>query len=793
MGPRVGRFPMAHARGSEVEVKLRRDLGLLEIVMIGFGPTIGSTIFLLIGPGFAIAGPALLLVFGLNFVVTMFTAMAYMELGSAFPETGGGYLWIRRSMRDPWGFLGGWLSWFGHMVVASFYIFGFGLGALTLISYALNISNPTLVIGGLVLDSGALVKVLAVAVAGIFIWLNYRGTKLTGRSETAVTVALILLVCLFIVAGVVHFALGGGVPAQNFQPFFLGNDSAGSLLSILGAMGFTFIVFEGYEIIAQTGEEVRDPEKNIPRAHFIVIGVSTVIFILMAFVAIGLNPTGCPANGLQPCLLSSTPTGDVGNPNAIAELAGLIMPFGVPIIAFGIALGALAALNSLIFSSSRVAFAMGRDGTLPHFLSQLHPKKRTPHVAIALSGAIIITVTLSLDITRVAASADIMFLLLFLLVNWAVIVLRRTMPDVKRYYLIPLFPLIPILGIFTKFILAASLWTIEPQAWLIALGWIALGFVVHYLYQKKEVVVGVTRVVGAVLPTARPHYRILLPVDDLERTELVDFATLVAQVEGGELTLLHVVEVPETLPVDAIDRFYLSEVRWSLGRLRRRAEEAGVTVRARVEVSHRVYEAILDNIRDEDIDLLVTGWKGGWPRARILGSNIDRFVQEAPCDVVVFKAAGMKEKLDRILIMNAPEWHLSYATGYAILLAKKHKAKITILSVVQTEVEAEKEKVYSERLAAMCRTHGVPYEERMIRIRNVVDTVVAEAANYDLLVLGASSEWRLTQFAFGPMQDQIAHKTTTPILMVRKVRRPEAETVPRPAVPAADRSPAQAS
>jgi amino acid transporter/nucleotide-binding universal stress UspA family protein len=789
---------MARGRGGEVEVKLRRDLGLLEIVMIGLGPTIGSTIFLLVGPGFYITGPSLLLAFGLNFVVTMFTAMAYMELGSAFPETGGGYLWIRRSMRDPWGFLGGWLSWFGHMVVASFYIFGFGLGALTLIKVILGVQTITLNLGGLILGEDILIKLLAVGVAGVFILLNYRGTKLTGHSATAVTVALILLVCLFIAAGLVHFAFSGGVPVQNYQPFFTGSNDWSSFVSLFAAMGFTFIVFEGYEIIAQTGEEVRNPQKNIPRAHFIVIGVATVIFILVAFVAIGLNAPGClaPPNGAGACLVQADPRnpgGVTGNPNAIAELAGLVMPFGLPIIAFGVALGALAALNSLIFSSSRVAFAMGRDGTLPRFLSRLHPRKRTPHIAIAISGLIIIAVTLSLDITRVAASADIMFLLLFLLVNWAVIVLRRTMPTVKRYYLIPLFPLIPILGIVTKTMLALSLWTIESPAWFIALGWIALGFGIHYLYQKREVVAGVTRVVGSVLPSSRPHYRILLPIDDFQRTELVDFASLVAQVEDGELTLLHVVEVPETLPIDAIDRLYLSEVRWSLGHLRRRAEEAGVSVKARVEVSHRVTEAILDNVKDEGIDLLVAGWKGGWRRGRILGSNVDRFVQEAPCDVVVFKAAGMKEKLDRILILNAPEWHVSYATGYAILLAKKHKAKISILSVVQTDLEAEKEKAYSARLAEMCRTHGVPFEEKMVRIRNVVDTVVAEAANCDLLVLGASSEWRLTQFAFGPMQDQIARKTTTPMLMVRKVRRPEPAVPFYPATPSPESVPPQPS
>src|SRR3989442_7772599 len=132
----------------------------------------------------------------------------------------------------------------------------------------------------------------------------------------------------------------------------------------------------------------------------------------------------------------------------------------------------------------------------------------------------------------------------------------------------------------------------------------------------------------------------------------------------------------------------------------------------------------------------------------------------------------MKPKLDRILVLNAPEWHVSYATGYAILLAKKHRAKITILSAVQTDRELEKERGYSARLAEMCRTHGVPFEEKFVKIRNIVDTVVDEAKNYDLLVLGASTEWRLTQFAFGPMQNQIARRTKTPPPMGRKVRPP---------------------
>src|SRR5947208_2022777 len=334
-------------QGREVEVKFRRDLGLLEITMIGLGPTIGTTIFLLVGPGFAITGPSLILAFGLNFVVTMFTAMAYMELGSAFPETRRGYLWMRRLLRLP----------------------------------------------------------------------------------------------------------QAGVPAAQFQPFLRGGSPPIQFVSLLGAMRFTFIVFEGYEIIAQTGEEVRHPEKNIPRAVFIVIGLSTLIFILVAFVAIGISGN-CGGGPSASCLLlQPSPAGPTGNNNAIAEIAAQVMPFGTQIVVLGVTLGALAALNSLIFSSSRVAFAMGRDGGLPRALGKLHVRKRTPHISIAISGLIIVFITLTLDLNTVAASADVMFLLLFLMVNWAAIVLRRTMPDVKRYYVMPLFPLIPMLGIATKFVL----------------------------------------------------------------------------------------------------------------------------------------------------------------------------------------------------------------------------------------------------------------------------------------------------------------------------------------------------
>ncbi len=747
-----------------VGVRFRRDLGFLDVTMIGLGPTIGTTIFLLVGPGFAITGPSLILAFALNFVITLFTAMAYMELGSAFPETGGGYLWVSKAMKEPFGFLGGWMSWFGHSIVAAFYIFGFGLGAVVMLKAYTGTDQLTL--GGLGED--ALIKIFAITAAAVFIALNYRGTRITGRSEVAVTLVLLGIVVVFILFALA-FLLRGPFSWESYQPFFRGDSGWTQFVALLAAMGFTFIVFEGYEIIAQTGEECRDPEVNIPRASFLVIGLSTVIFVLVAFVSIGVGG-GCVATRPEdPCLLVSTGGGTEGNESGIIGIASLVMPLGLPLVVLGVVLGALAATNSLIFSASRVSFAMAREGALPRALSRMHRERRTPHVSIVASGLLIVTLAFVLDIRSIAASADIMFLLLFLQVNWAAIVLRRKMPHVKRYYMMPLFPLIPLAGIATKFVLAVSLWTVEPLAWFIALGWLGLGLGTYFLYRKRERVAEVVKAVESVLPRPFRRYRILLPLDDFRRSELVDFASLVAQVEQAELTLLHVIEIPTGAPLRAVDRSHIVEARDRLARLRRRAETFRISVTARVEVARSVPTAIRRITKEEETSLLILGWRGGRRKGRTLGRDVDSFVRRAPCDVVVFKSANIRRKLKKIVVMNAPGWHVSYATGYAVLLARRDGARVTLLSAAKTQKELDRERAYGERLAAICRTHGVRYGETYALTRDIPREVVRVSKAHDLLVLGASEARVRTRFVFGTLQDKIARATPAPVLMVRKV------------------------
>lgn len=744
----------------EVEVKFRRDLRLLDVVMIGLGPTIGTTIFLLPGPGVVIAGPALLLVFVLTFGVTLFTAMAYVELSSSYPETGGGYLWVKQAMSEPTGFLGGWMSWFGHCIVCSFYVFSFGFGIVWFGE------SHGLMEGWSVGQKDLVSRLLALGVLAVFLFINYRGTRATGRSSSTVTIVLLAIVGAYILVGLL-FATGQPDSLQPFTDFFVGDSTGDALRTVLLAMGFTFIIFEGYEIIAQTAEETRDPRRTIARATWITLALATTIFVLVGFVSIAVN-----WDAISPLVGETGRIGDATAVRWIADSAERSFPvLGLEVIVVGVILGSLAAVNSMIFSSSRVAFAMGRDRSMPKMFGILHRRNRTPHVAVLSSGLVIGLMVAFLPIEQIAASADIMFLALFALVNASAIILRRRAKAPPEGFRTPLFPVIPLIGVGMNGVLAALLFLIFPESWFIGIGWIGLGLAVHYLWAKRERIAEVAKAVEAIIPAPEERYQILVPLEDFEDVGTVRFASLVATVETGTVNLLNVVEVPPALPIDAIDSLYLLEVRVGLGRAARVARDTGVDIRSKVVVSRRAFDAILDAVKEGETDLLVLGWKGRWRRGRLLGSNVDRIVQSAPCDVVVFKTSGLKEQVERILVMNAPAWHVSYATGYAILFAKRHGASVTIYTAATTDAELEAEKVYSARLAQMCRTHDVPYEEKFVKVRSIVDAVVEEAQAYDLLAVGASEEWSRREYVFGSLQDQIARRAPCPVLMVRKVSR----------------------
>lgn len=258
-----------------MDVTLSRDLGLFDVTMIGVGAMIGAGIFVLTGLAAGTAGPALVLAFFLNGVVAALTAMAYAELGSGFPEAGGGYLWVKEALGGLQGFLGGWMSWFAHAVAGSLYGLAFGSFATELWHL---IGLPDFGLGNQGLRLGFMTLIIIA-----FMYLNYRGASETGTVGNIITVTKVTILGIFCVFGLYAMFRHPEGWTTRFTEGFMPEGWIG----IFQAMGLTFIAFEGYEIIAQSGEEIKNPMRNLPRATFISIGVVVIIYMLVAFVAIG--------------------------------------------------------------------------------------------------------------------------------------------------------------------------------------------------------------------------------------------------------------------------------------------------------------------------------------------------------------------------------------------------------------------------------------------------------------------------------------------------------------------------
>jgi nucleotide-binding universal stress UspA family protein len=365
-------------------------------------------------------------------------------------------------------------------------------------------------------------------------------------------------------------------------------------------MGLTFIQFEGYEIIVQTGEEVKNPKRNIPRAIFISLAMVVTLYCIVAFVSIGsIFPEG---------IASWKFIGDNGE-LGIMRAAEMFLPYGAFIVLAGGMVSTLAALNATTFSSARVAFAMGRHYNLPHRLSSIHPRNKTPHVAIVISGIIMAFIAYTLPLADIAVAAGVIFLLLFTQVNIAVISIRRIYGDKLSYgFKTPLFPVIPIIGIFLKIGLALYLLVTQPLSWGITVLWILIGFVIYRMYTFKKEIQHYAPIVTSEGDLKRQDYRILIPYTPENPDRLIKYAIRIAKETAGEVNILRVITVPHQTPLSAGVAFADTAKR-SFEPLEKMLDRESVANHYLVRVSHDSTEAILATIEEQKIDLLVTDFE----------------------------------------------------------------------------------------------------------------------------------------------------------------------------------------
>ena len=396
---------------------LKRKLGFWDVFCIATGAMISSGLFVLPGQAFKYSGPAIVLAYALAALMVIPALLSKAELATAMPRSGGSYFFIERSMGALPGTLAGLAAWLSLALKSAFAMIGIG-------AFAQLIWPHTSLTPG---EWEWMVKGIAVGCCLIFAALNVLSVKVAGRFQVAMVAGLLVVLAVFVVAGVPNVK-----QHPNFDNFMV--KGFGNLFA---TAGLVFVSFGGLTKVASMAEEIRNPGRNIPRAMFLAYVTVALLYVAATFVVVGVSDSAELARGPNGNMtpLSSAAVGFLGRP-------GLIL-LSVAAIAAFVTTG-----NSGIMAASRSPMAMSRDGLLPPVLHKVSRRFETPYVSIFLTTGFMIFMITVLSIRDLVKVASTMKLILFLLTNVAVLVMRGSrIQNYRPLYRSPLFPWMQLVGI----------------------------------------------------------------------------------------------------------------------------------------------------------------------------------------------------------------------------------------------------------------------------------------------------------------------------------------------------------
>jgi amino acid transporter/Trk K+ transport system NAD-binding subunit len=417
----------------------KRNIGLFMAVMIGIGAMMGPGIFALPSEVAESAGPLGIIAYLAMGLLTLFTAFSYSELGAAIPIAGGGYSFTSRTLPRPVAFLTGWFFWIGNTLACSLYAVIF---ALTIQNYFLPEISIILVV---------------VITTIIFTLINLRG-----QAEALTFIAVMNIIELIVLLGV---GLLGAfhVQAANLDP--IAPMGYGPLIP---TMGLIYISYVGFDLITVAAEEIIEPAKNIPRAIFITLGTGIVIYVILLWVMMGVvNYTDLAQTSTPFIYVADVMFGSWG------RWAGIIATIMASLSAFSVTLGA----------SSRVLFALGRDGHFPEIFARLHKTYKTPHIALFVCAGLVALLGASGIVRLLASASSFGYLIAIGIVNYAVIALHQHMPNLRRPFKIILYPVLPIFGIITCWFFVP---TLDPKSLILGAILTGIGGVLYLLQPSNR-------------------------------------------------------------------------------------------------------------------------------------------------------------------------------------------------------------------------------------------------------------------------------------------------------------------
>ncbi len=594
------------------KTKVKRVLGLGDLFAIGYGD-LGSSIYYALGLTalFALgAAPLALMMAGLVFICT---ALSYAELSSVYHESGGSASFARHAFNDLISFIAGWGLLLDYVVTIA--ISAFAIGPYLSVFYApLRDRHEHMA--------------LTIGVIVILYFLNLFGIRRSTRTSFVLASLAILTQIIIVVLGAI-FVLNIPLVWDHLRVGVSGVDWSPSWPEFMRGVAMAMVAYTGIESIAQLGSESVKPARNLPRA--ICLNMIALVGLYLCISVVGLSVL--------------TPQ-ELGHEFINNPLAGIVQafPFGGQWLKSWV--GLLAAMllfvasNAGLVGSSRLAYNLGEYYQLPRFFSQIHYKFRTPHLSLLIFAVLAITVIL-LSRGHLAFLADIYnfgAMIAFFSTNLSLIVLRIKKPDQIRPFKIALnlpicgyqIPISAVLGCIATFGVWILVVVTKPEGRIIGLTWMVLGIVMFLGYRiKKGLATGGSLTVHKVkAPKFSPFdvSSILVPMQSAQDGAVVQLACEMAKVHKAKVTIVHILEVPFTVPMDATLRGRTENGNVLLHGAEALARDLDVSVETLLVRGRSFNETVFGVIADKKSDLLVVGWKR---------KTADVILRECPCRVWV--------------------------------------------------------------------------------------------------------------------------------------------------------------
>lgn len=717
-----------------IKRKLKRQLNLAQVIMLGTAGAIGAEIFVLTGHAAGKAGPAFVLALLVGGLLSYSIALNYGELASSFPETGGAMTYVR----EAWGrnllfYLVGSLDCLSSTFYAALSAVGF--------AYSLNVFLPFLPI-----------VPTAIGIILVFVALNILGVSNVGNVQVLLGGILLFVLLAYIILGLV---LPGGFRWSTFlsgEKFFVYPDTGTNLGALLSTVALCYVAYIGFEVIADDAEEIKHPDRNIPLGILISLTLLLVLYPLIALVTLGVIPWQELA----------------GSEVALTDAAQRFLP-GLGSLALGITgiIATVTTLNTAMLSATREAFTMSRDGMWPRFLSRLG-RFRTPYAAVLAIGGIICAIAAIglVEFLSYISSSGYLFVLFWS--NLALIRLRKRYPDLKRPFKTPFFPLTSYVAMGTCFLIIAFS---EKRALLFGAGLLVALGIAYYTLPT------LSRLYKTHLQSIeKTKDRILVAVANPQTgARLVRLAAILAQAsEDACVCVFHVAsQGSENLP--PVERRLwqrLATPRTLPDQIVSEVLKRNIPLYTKIHPAVSAAEGILEEIQAQPNIKLVLA---GWPGAQSAAENPVRILLEKAQTNVLVLLDRNPGKIRNILVPVGGGLHSRLALRLGKEIAEQENAKLTVLHTLSemTQTEDAEDQMSALREIVVEELGSVPLRLTMrVTLAGSVSAGIldeVERQPYELLVLGAAEEWGVGDRLFGAVDDWIIERVERcSVLLVRR-------------------------